>query len=320
MPSQEEPTTPSNEGTAVTPSITDVKEEEKPQPSLMRRLATIPEYSLKKDGSVLSGKALNWGITIVANVGFCSFGYDQGLFSALVTLDDFQRDVPLMAPYRENVPYCLEPGQCLGNPNTQAAGIAVYQVGCIFGAIAVLSWGDTWGRRSSTFWGCFLMIAGTVFHVAMTGSPATTYTLFVVGRIIGGLGNGCVTSTIPTWQSECAKPKQRGMIIILSGAMIALGIMISYWINVIFFYINAGSVRWRFPIAFQVSGQVYVYVKGVRSSRLTTPFSSSSFTLSASSPSLSWLVSSIFPIHRDGVVARTKKGVIKCDCSTCRLY
>lgn len=182
---------------------------------------------------------------------FCSFGYDQGLFSALVTLDDFQRDVPIMAPYDETVAYCGEAGMCLGTPTTQAAGIAIYQVGCIFGALAVLFWGDTWGRRSSTFWGSFLMIAGTVFQFAMAGGAGTTYALFIVGRIIGGLGNGCVTSTIPTWQSECAKPKQRGMIIILSGAMIALGIMISYWVNY-GFYFAAGSVRWRFPIAFQV--------------------------------------------------------------------
>ena len=184
-------------------------------------------------------------------LSFCSFGYDQGLFSALVTLDDFQRDVPIMAPYDEAVAYCSEPGMCLGTPTTQAAGIAIYQVGCIFGALAVLIWGDTWGRRSSTFWGSFLMIAGTVFQFSMAGGAGTTYALFIVGRIIGGLGNGCVTSTIPTWQSECAKPKQRGMIIILSGAMIALGIMISYWVNY-GFYFATGSVRWRFPIAFQV--------------------------------------------------------------------
>lgn len=157
-----------------------------------------------------------------------------------------------MAPFREEIPYCSEPGQCLGSPNTQAAGIAIYQVGCMFGAIGVLFYGDKWGRRSSTFWGSFLMIFGTIFQVAMAGSPQTTYALFIVGRIIGGLGNGCVTSTIPTWQSECAKPKLRGMIIILSGAMIALGIMISYWVNYGFFFAS-GSIRWRFPIAFQVS-------------------------------------------------------------------
>lgn len=103
-----------------------------------------------------------------------------------------------MAPFDPTREYCFEANQCLGDENIQATGVAIYQIGCILGAVAVLVWGDAWGRRSSTFWGIVLMIVGTVFQVALAGSPATTYVLFVVGRVIGGLGNGAVTSTIPT--------------------------------------------------------------------------------------------------------------------------
>lgn len=35
-----------------------------------------------------------------------------------------------------------------------------------------------------------------------------------------------VTSTIPTWQSECARPEKRGRMIILAGAIISGGVMI----------------------------------------------------------------------------------------------
>lgn len=36
------------------------------------------------------------------------------------------------------------------------------------------------------------------------------YGLLVVGRVMRGIGNGMVTSTIPTWQSECARAEKRG--------------------------------------------------------------------------------------------------------------
>ena len=59
-----------------------------------------------------------------------------------------------------------------------------------------------------------------------------------------------VTSTIPTWQSECAKPEDRGFLIMNEGMLIGFGIMISYWVDYGFFFLE-GSIRWRFPIAFQ---------------------------------------------------------------------
>lgn len=54
------------------------------------------------------------------------------------------------------------PGQCLGDPNTQAAAVAIYQIGCFLGAVAILFYGEKWGRRSSTFHGSILMIVGTM--------------------------------------------------------------------------------------------------------------------------------------------------------------
>lgn len=46
---------------------------------------------------------------------------------------------------------------------------------------------------------------------------------FVVGRIVTGLGNGMNTSSIPTYQAECAKTKNRGLLICIEGGSIAFG-------------------------------------------------------------------------------------------------
>lgn len=161
------------------------------------KLGDLPEWKFR--GSLLSGAPLNYAIGLIASCGFLMFGYDQGVLSALLTLDDFQKSIVLMTPREKSNDLCWldspdntvpDPDQCTGDPNTQAAAVAIYQVGCFLGAILILFYGERWGRKSSTFWGSLIMIIGTIFQAA-----AHEYGLFVVGRIVGGIGNGMVTSS-----------------------------------------------------------------------------------------------------------------------------
>ncbi|KAL2004758.1 hypothetical protein VTN00DRAFT_3286 [Thermoascus crustaceus] len=216
------------------------------------RMGDLPEW--KVGGAYLSGRALNWSIGFIASCGFLMFGYDQGVLSALLTLDSFQENLTLMTPRQQSNDLCWldnprntipDPNNCTGDANTQAAGVAIYQIGCWLGSLLILFYGEQWGRKSSTFWGSLIMIVGTIMQAA-----SFEYGLFVSGRVVGGIGNGMVTSTIPTWQSECARPHQRGVLIMLSGALISAGIMIAYWVDYGFYFLT-GSVRWRFPIMFQ---------------------------------------------------------------------
>lgn len=160
------------------------------------RLGDLPEWKVK--GKYLSGTTLNYCIGFIASCGFLMFGYDQGVLSALLTLDDFQKDIPLMTPRDKSNALCWlddartepDPTQCTGDPNTQAAGVAIYQIGCFLGAVVILFYGETWGRKSSTFWGSAIMILGTILQGA-----AQEYGLFTAGRVVGGVGNGMVTSS-----------------------------------------------------------------------------------------------------------------------------
>ena len=116
-----------------------------------------------------------------------------------MTLDDFQRVLPLMTPRSRANDLCWldapinevpDPSMCTGDSNTQAAAVAIYQIGCFFGAVGILFYGEAWGRKSSTFYGSIIMILGTIMQAA-----AHDYGLFVAGRIVGGIGNGMVTSS-----------------------------------------------------------------------------------------------------------------------------
>lgn len=161
------------------------------------RLGNLPEW--KVSGQHLRGATLNWCIGFIASCGFLMFGYDQGVLSALLTLDDFQKDIPLMTPRDKANNLCWldnptntvpDPVHCTGDPNTQAAGVAVYQIGCFLGAVLILFYGETWGRKSSTFWGSAIMVFATILQAG-----AQEYGLFAAGRVIGGVGNGMVTSS-----------------------------------------------------------------------------------------------------------------------------
>ncbi|EOA88184.1 uncharacterized protein SETTUDRAFT_160662 [Exserohilum turcica Et28A] len=230
------------------------------------RLGNLPEWDVPGHG-LLQGKALNNAIAWCSCLAFLMFGYDQGVLSGVLTLGDFQRHFPLMTSRERQNNLCWldaptntvpDPSMCTGSPSILSAAVAVYQIGCFLGAILILFYGEVWGRKSSSFWGSLVMIIGTVLQVVaggINGGNAGAYAVLCIGRVVGGIGNGMVTATIPTWQSECAKPEQRGRLIITSGAVIVAGVMISYWVTYGFYFVPSGesysSVRWRFPIMFQ---------------------------------------------------------------------
>ena len=91
-----------------------------------------------------------------------------------------------------------------------------------------------------------IMVVGAILQTTAFGLPQ-----FIVGRIVTGMGNGLNTSTVPTWQSETSKSHRRGQLVMIHGALITLGICISYWLDFGFSYLEPSSVSWRFPIAFQ---------------------------------------------------------------------
>lgn len=128
----------------------------------------------------------------------------------------------------------------------QSFMVAIYEIGCLFGALSNLWVGDRLGRRHTIALGGVIMCVGAVLQAA-----AVNYAMMLVARVVTGLGNGLLTSTVPAYQSECAKPHRRGQLVLFEGSLITFGIMISYWINVGFYFVE-NSACWRFPLAFQI--------------------------------------------------------------------
>lgn len=106
----------------------------------------------------------------------------------------------------------------------QALVVAIYEVGCLFGALGIVAFGDKLGRRRAVLLGTCIMLVGAAIQTSSFGLAQ-----LIVGRIVTGVGNGMNTSTIPVWQSEMAPPKIRGFLVLFEGALITGGIVLSYW-------------------------------------------------------------------------------------------
>lgn len=190
----------------------------------------------------LSGQSLHNAVSLIAGAGFLLFGYDQGVMGSLLTLPSFYEQFPSMDTI--NYTSLADKEQ---KSTWQGLVVAIYEIGCLVGAVSTMYVGDKLGRRKTIVLGCIVMIIGAIIQCASYSAGQ----LFVA-RIITGIGNGFNTSTVPVWQSECAKPERRGPLVMIAGALISAGIMLSYWVDFGFYFVPHNSVSWRFPLAFQI--------------------------------------------------------------------
>ncbi|KAH8666660.1 sugar transporter [Xylariales sp. PMI_506] len=182
----------------------------------------------------LSGRPLSLAVSTVATTGFLLFGYDQGVMSGIISA----------APFNDMFVATKN------NSTMQGTVTAIYEIGCLFGAIFMLAFGDLLGRRKGIIMGASIMILGVIIQVTAE-SNATPLAQFIVGRVVTGVGNGLNTATIPTYQAECSKTSNRGLLICIEGGIIAFGTVIAYWIDYGASY-GPDDLSWRFPIAFQI--------------------------------------------------------------------
>ncbi|KXG49299.1 Major facilitator superfamily domain, general substrate transporter [Penicillium griseofulvum] len=195
--------------------------------------------------SGLSGRPLRLSITIAAVMGFSLFGYNQGMMAGLLNGDEFVKSFPIL-----EMPTNATKGQEHYINVIRGAVTSCYELGCFFGALFSMFFGNSLGRTRLIFTGASVLVIGALLTtVCFTGKWEVGQ--FVIGRVVSGIGNGMNTATIPVWQSECSGAHNRGFLVCFEGAMIAGGTFIAYW--VVFGLSHAqDTVQWRFPIALQI--------------------------------------------------------------------
>ncbi|KAF7554275.1 hypothetical protein G7Z17_g3022 [Cylindrodendrum hubeiense] len=161
------------------------------------------------------------------------FGYDQGVISGLLTGVAFTRTFPE-----------IDTGDG-GSSSLQGTVVAIYEIGCFFGAIGTMLFGERLGRKKTIMLGCVILCIGGALQASSSTIPH-----MIVGRIVAGLGNGLNTSTIPVWHSELMRPTERGKGLSIELAITIFGVMTAYWVDYGMSFID-NDAQFRFPLALQ---------------------------------------------------------------------
>ena len=150
-----------------------------------------------------------FGISMVSAMGGLLFGYDWVVIGGA-------------KPFYERF------FEIASSANLQAWAMSCALIGCIVGAVASGVVSDKFGRK----WP--LLVSAFLFTIASLGTGmAGSYTIFVIFRIIGGIGIGLASALSPMYIAEVAPAHLRGRFVSLNQMTIVIGILAAQIINLL---------------------------------------------------------------------------------------
>ncbi|KAM0324870.1 hypothetical protein ACHAQA_007836 [Verticillium albo-atrum] len=171
------------------------------------------------------------GVTVLSAVflsiaGFL-FGYDSGIITSTIALPAFE--------------------EYFDHPNNDTVGgiVSSFQGGAILGTIFNMLFANKLGRRRTVFIGAIVSCLGSSLQAG-----AVNITMLIIGRFIGGVAVGQLTSTIPMYAAELSEAKYRGLLSGLLQWMLSWGFLVAQWLGYGCQF-RGGEFSWRFPLAFQ---------------------------------------------------------------------
>ncbi|OQE20523.1 hypothetical protein PENSTE_c013G03073 [Penicillium steckii] len=183
-----------------------------------------------------------------STLGGLLFGYDQGVVSIILVMDQFLETFPRI--------------DSSSGAFWKGLLTAMIELGALLGALNQGWIADKISRRYSIVVAVIIFTIGSILQTA-----AIDYSMLTVARLIGGVGIGMLSMVAPLYISEISPPECRGTLLVLEEWCIVLGIVIAYWITYGTRYM-AGEWSWRLPFLLQmVPG--FVLVAGV----IILPFS-----------------------------------------------
>lgn len=149
------------------------------------------------------------GISLVSAMGGLLFGYDWVVIGGAKPFYERFFDIASSA-------------------NLQAWAMSSALIGCVFGAVISGVVSDKFGRK----WP--LLLSAFLFTVASIGTgAASTYYIFIVFRLIGGVGIGLASALSPMYIAEVAPSAMRGRFVSLNQMTIVIGIVAAQVINML---------------------------------------------------------------------------------------
>lgn len=168
-------------------------------------------------------------------MGGSLFGYDQGVISVILTMDQFQQQFPQVS------------SSAAGGGFQKGLLTAMIELGAFLGAMNQGWIADKISRKWSIFVAAVVFLIGSAIQ---TG--AMDFGMLLAGRFIGGMGVGMLAMVAPLYISEIAPPEIRGTLLVLQELSIVTAIVIAFYITYGTRYIIS-EWSWRLPFLIQVS-------------------------------------------------------------------
>jgi sugar porter (SP) family MFS transporter len=158
-----------------------------------------------------------------SELGLIISGYDEGGFSASVTLPAFKND------YGLNKSLWVHNATGLANRTANISSFGV--LGAAFGALIAFFLNDKLGRLWSYRLAIVIWASGILMQVFSSG----IFGFLLFARIWGGLGAGGLTVIAPLFLSEIAPTKTRGMVVsmymVVLLSFLSLGFFVNYGVS-----------------------------------------------------------------------------------------
>ena len=146
-------------------------------------------------------KSFILGITLVSAMGGLLFGYDWVVIGGAKPFYERFFDIT-------------------GSPHLQGWAMSSALVGCLFGAMGSGFFTERFGRKIP------LIAAAALFTIAAVGTGmANSFTVFVIYRLVGGLGIGLASAISPMYIAEISPAYMRGRLVSINQLTIVLGIL-----------------------------------------------------------------------------------------------
>ncbi|KDQ49738.1 hypothetical protein JAAARDRAFT_165319 [Jaapia argillacea MUCL 33604] len=181
-------------------------------------------------------------LAFVAYWGIVLFGYDTGVAGGVVTQKYFLQHFGII--------------DSSGNIDVTRKNeissnvVSVLQAGAFFGALGSAPISARIGRKWTLLIFTLLFVLGAILQTIAGGSRGIGY--IYGGRVVAGVGIGAISAVAPAYVSECSPKEVRGRITGLFQIMVAIGVMLSYFINLGVSLHVTGPNIWRIPFGFQL--------------------------------------------------------------------
>ncbi len=130
------------------------------------------------------------------------------------------------------------------SPGLHGIAMASALYGTVVGSLLGGWPADRFGRKATLLW------IGILYFVGAVGSGlAPNVVVFIIARVIGGLGIGISTVVAPMYISEIAPPKHRGRLAGMFQFNIVFGILIAFVSNALLAGIGENAWRWMLGVA-----------------------------------------------------------------------